>query len=130
MNKNEAFQHFLEHVAPTVYEYHTVASWKSRFNNNKVGGGISDKKIAELLQENGYKAQTFERWTAPGQHPEFTIMFTDKKGVGCSRLTAKNLHAAYEQVRAANPERKNLTDVTYCTIEQALVKLNDVVKFK
>lgn len=124
MDLQSAFTHFLENP-PKEVDYFLVGSW--RYRNTK--GGITDKKKKELLEQYGYTNQTFERWTLPGQLPEFTIMYLDSKGFGCARVNAKNQLAAYAQVRKGNPERKKLTDVTYCTIDQAINKMNDVIKF-
>lgn len=125
MNLSDAFKHFLENP-PEHIDYFLVGSW--RYRNNK--GAISDKRKKELLEQNGYMNRTIECWTLPGQLPEFTIMYIDSKGFGCARVNAKNQLAAYEQVRKANPERKKLTDVSYCTIDQAINKMNDTIKYE
>jgi len=124
MNKEDAFKHFLENPPPE-YDYFMVGSWKHRFSK----GVISQKKITELLEKAGYTAQTLERWTLPSQFPEFTIMYIDQDGFGCTRVNARNYAAASDMVRNTNPERKKLTDVTFCSIEQAINKMNDVIKF-
>jgi hypothetical protein len=125
MDLNAAFLHFLDN-SPKEVDYFLVGSW--RYRNNK--GLITDKKKNELLEQYGYTNQTFERWTLPGQLPEFTIMYVDANGFGCTRVNAKNKLDAYDQVRKANPERKKLTDVTYCSIDQAINKMNLTIQFE
>lgn len=133
MDLKEAFKHFVENIAPHKYKYDTVYAWKTRMKEGK----ISDERMAHYLKENGYThvservVASPEQWYEPGakiEH-EFVIMFLDPSGVGVDRITAPDLFQAYEKVREANPERKNLTDVTNATVDAIAKRINDVLQF-
>ena len=68
MDLSEAFEHLLENVDKNKYTKGTVASWKNRFNANK----LSYEKMHELLLDNNYKCfKSDEVWLQPGSDKPF-----------------------------------------------------------